>query len=71
MVALSLLFVGLRIFTRIRFDIGLGSDDWMLLAAEGAYLTTTGTVCTMLKQGFGQHTFWLSVAKVTKALKVC
>jgi hypothetical protein len=69
-VPLSLLFVGARIFTRYRVDIGLGPDDWMIIAAEAAYLIDAGTGLTIAVQGFGQHTFWLTIHEVSTALKV-
>lgn len=67
---LSVIFVSARIFTRFRIDIGLGPDDWMIIAAEAAYLTDVGTGLTIATQHFGEHTFWLSIAQVSKALKV-
>lgn len=35
---LTAIFVGGRIVARIKLDVGLGSDDWMILAAAVAYL---------------------------------
>lgn len=67
---LSTIFVAARIFTRFRIDIGLGPDDWMIMAALAAYLTDVGTGLTITVQGFGQHTFWLTIAEVSTALKV-
>jgi hypothetical protein len=68
---LAFIFVIARIFMRIKLDVGLGPDDWMMVAALCAYLTDVGTGLGITTSGFGQHTFWLSTAQVTKALKVC
>jgi hypothetical protein len=68
--ALATLFVAARIFVRIKLEVGLGPDDWMMLASLVAYLTNAAMGLTMAIQGFGQHTFWLAPAKVTKVLMV-
>jgi hypothetical protein len=65
------LFVAVRIFVRIKLDIGLGADDLMMLAALCAYLTCIGTALGIALQGFGQHSFWLSTHEITRALMVC
>lgn len=67
---LATLFVAARIFTRTKLDIGLGPDDWMMVAALAAYLTDVGTGSMIAAQGFGEHTFWLSTSEVSSALKV-
>ncbi|KUJ13141.1 uncharacterized protein LY89DRAFT_591259, partial [Mollisia scopiformis] len=66
---LTTILVAARIFARCRIDIGLGPDDWMIVAAQAAYLTDVGTGLTIAVQGFGEHTFWLTIAEVSKALK--
>lgn len=67
---LASLFVIARTFTRMRLDVGLGPDDWMMIAALVAYLTDVGTGATIAAQGFGEHTFWLSIGEVSSALKL-
>ena len=68
--ALATLFVLARFYVRIKLTIGLGADDWTMLAALCSYLAMVGTGISMALQGFGQHTFWLSVDEITKALMV-
>ncbi|CZT46354.1 uncharacterized protein RSE6_06767 [Rhynchosporium secalis] len=66
---LTTLFVALRIFARKRLNVGLGSDDWVLLVAYAFYITMTSTAWIIAVTGFGQHTFWLLTRQVQKALK--
>lgn len=54
----------------MKLDVGLGADDWMMLAALVAYLTDVGTGFSIASYGFGEHTFWLSTYQVSKALMV-
>lgn len=69
LVPVTTIFVGLRIFARLRLNIGLGPDDYVLLIAQAFYLTMTSTAWTIAVTGFGQHTFWLLTRQVMKALK--
>ena len=55
----------------MKLDVGLGADDWMMLAALASYLTDVGTGISIAMYGFGQHTFWLTSHQVSKALMVC
>jgi hypothetical protein len=68
--ALATCFVLARIYIRIKLDVGLGADDWTMLAAHAAYLTDVGTGANIAAYGFGQHTFWLTPDDVSKALMV-
>ncbi|KAH7342645.1 hypothetical protein BKA65DRAFT_586621 [Rhexocercosporidium sp. MPI-PUGE-AT-0058] len=66
---LTALFVAGRIFARIRLDVGLGADDWMIVAASAAYFVDVGTSLGLVLNGFGQHTFWLSAEQVIAGKK--
>ncbi|KAH6724285.1 hypothetical protein BKA61DRAFT_664988 [Leptodontidium sp. MPI-SDFR-AT-0119] len=66
---LTAIFVGGRIVARIKLDVGLGSDDWMILAAAVAYLVDVGTSLGLVLNGFGQHTYWLSARQVITGRK--
>jgi hypothetical protein len=68
--ALATCFVAARFFVRIKLDVGLGADDWLMLAALSSYLCLTGTGVGMAVQGFGQHTYWLSTYQISTALMV-
>lgn len=70
LLALATIFVIARLYVRTKLDIGLGADDWVMLAALCAYFTCDGIGLGMALQGFGQHTFWLSTHEVSKALMV-
>jgi hypothetical protein len=52
-------------------EVGLGADDWMMIAALFALLIAVETSLGLVHNGFGQHTFWLSTHQVITALKVC
>ncbi|KAH7393460.1 hypothetical protein BKA64DRAFT_755623 [Cadophora sp. MPI-SDFR-AT-0126] len=69
LVPLTTLFVSLRIFARLRLNIGIGPDDYVLLVALAFYLTMTSTAWVIAVTGFGQHTFWLLTRQVVRALK--
>jgi hypothetical protein len=67
---LVILLVASRLFSRIKLDVGLGADDWMMVAALCAHLVDLGTGITVVHAGFGQHTFWLTPHQITRALEV-
>jgi hypothetical protein len=69
--ALVFVFVAMRVLSRLQLEIGLGADDWMIVAAMVAYFIDVGTGLGIVVNGFGQHTFWLSAWHVSKALEVC
>jgi hypothetical protein len=63
-------FVAARFFVRIKLHVGLGADDWMMLAALAAYYVEVAAALVMYMQGFGQHTLWLSQEEITQSLMV-
>jgi hypothetical protein len=67
---IATIFVVARIFVRAKLDIGLGADDWMMVAALCAYLTDIGVGLGLTLNGFGRHTFWLTTHQITMALMV-
>lgn len=69
MLPLTLIFVFLRLFTRIRLDSGLGTDDWLMVLALCFYVCTTGLNYKMIANGFGLHTWFLSNVQVSDSLK--
>ncbi|KAH7419389.1 hypothetical protein BKA64DRAFT_15732 [Cadophora sp. MPI-SDFR-AT-0126] len=66
---LTACFIGGRIVARVLLDVGLGADDWMILAAAVAYFVDVGTSLGLVLNGFGQHTYWLSTEQVTNGRK--
>lgn len=68
--ALVTIFVALRLFSRVQLEIGLGADDWMIIAAGFAFMIDTGVGIGIVVNGFGQHTYYLSIYQVSQALKV-
>lgn len=68
--ALTSCFVAARLFVRTKLEIGLGADDWVMLAALCGYLAAASIGLGVILQGFGQHTFWLSTHEVSRALMV-
>ncbi|KAH6715560.1 hypothetical protein BKA61DRAFT_575001 [Leptodontidium sp. MPI-SDFR-AT-0119] len=69
LVPVTTIFVALRIFARVRLNIGLGPDDWVLLLAFAFYLCITSTAWVIAVTGFGQHTYWLLTRQVERALR--
>ncbi|XMA15516.1 hypothetical protein WAI453_008307 [Rhynchosporium graminicola] len=67
--ALTALFVGGRIAARFRLHVGLGADDWTMLAASAAYFIDVGTSLGLVLNDFGLHTYWLSVEQVITGKK--
>jgi hypothetical protein len=68
--ALTTLFVGGRILGRVLLKVGLGRDDWVMLAALVLYLGSVGTSLGLIANRFGEHTFWLRTSQIDMALKV-
>jgi hypothetical protein len=67
---LATLFVAARLFARTRLEVGLGPDDWMMLAALIAYLIDIAVGLGIALNGFGEHTYYLSIKQVTDSLRV-
>jgi len=68
---LVFVFVAMRVFSRVKLEIGLGADDWMIVAATLAYFIDVGTGLGIVINGFGMHTYWLDPWHVSKSLQVC
>ena len=68
--ALVFIFIALRAFSRIKLEIGLGPDDWMIIAVGCTYKVDVGTGLGIVLNGSGQHTYYLSTHQVSEALKV-
>ncbi|PVH89541.1 hypothetical protein DL98DRAFT_600852 [Cadophora sp. DSE1049] len=66
---LTACFIGGRIVARVLLDVGLGADDWMILAAAAAYFVDVGTSLGLVLNGFGQHTYRLSTEQVITGKK--
>lgn len=67
--AITTLFIIGRLCARIRLDVGLGCDDWVLIAAYFAYMTAVATSLGLVLNQFGEHTFWLTTGQVVRSLK--
>jgi hypothetical protein len=67
---LATCFVGAGIFARVKLVIGLGLDDWTMLAALFGYLASISSGLGIAINGFRQHTYWLTTNQVTSELKV-
>lgn len=67
---LTTLFVVGRIYARIKLDVGLGADDWVLISAYIFYMITVATSLGLVLNHFGEHTYWLSTTQVITSLKV-
>lgn len=63
-------FITGRLCARIKLDVGLGYDDWVLIAAYFAYMTAVATSLGLVLNQFGEHTFWLTTGQVVRSLKV-
>lgn len=70
LVFLSTLFVGLRCFSRLKLKVGMGADDWTIIAALCSYILDTVAALLQTKNGFGQHIFYLTPKELTDSLKV-
>lgn len=67
---LVILLVAARLYSRLKLEVGLGADDYMMVAALLAHLVDLGTGITVVHAGFGQHTFWLTPQQISRALEV-
>ncbi|KAH8667988.1 hypothetical protein BGZ60DRAFT_41417 [Tricladium varicosporioides] len=67
--ALATCFVAARVFARWKLEVGLGPDDWVMLAALAAYLTDVAAGLGIALNGFGQHTYYLTTKQVSHALE--
>lgn len=63
---LTALFLAGRIISRVTLDVGLGADDWTMLAAGAAYFVDVGASLGLNR--FGEHKYWLLTEQVVKAL---
>lgn len=70
MPALTAMFVALRFLSRWLCDVGIMADDYCMLMAEIAYLVDVSTGLLIATNGFGEHTYSLTIKEVTNALKV-
>ncbi|KUJ21600.1 uncharacterized protein LY89DRAFT_378431 [Mollisia scopiformis] len=66
---LTFCFLTGRIVGRLLLGVGLGSDDWTMVAAFISYLSGVGTSLGLVLNGFGQHTYWLTENQIITALK--
>jgi hypothetical protein len=64
------IFIIIRLFSRIKLDVGLGADDYTAVAAYLTYMADVGTGVNIGINGFGQHTFWLSPTQMSRSLMV-
>lgn len=62
-------FLAGRLLGRFLLGVGLGTDDWTMIAAFFAYGAEVGTSLGMVLNGFGQHVFWLSPYQIIISLK--
>ncbi|KAJ5050700.1 uncharacterized protein L3040_002575 [Drepanopeziza brunnea f. sp. 'multigermtubi'] len=67
--ALTLLFLLGRVTARIRLAVGLGADDWMILAAAAAYYIDMAISLGLVGEGFGQNQYWLEGSQIVNGLK--
>lgn len=70
MPALTAVFVALRFASRIVVDVGVKADDYMMLAAEVAFLADVATGLVMIFNKFGEHTYFLSTKELSTSLEV-
>lgn len=64
------LFVAARIFIRLRLESRLRPDDYAIVAAGVTYVGAAAMAFPVTMKGYGQHTWYLSIADLTLALKV-
>jgi len=67
---ITTLFVAGRAFARIKFDVGFGWDDWVMISAYASYMIAVGSSLGLALNKFGEHTFWLSTTQVITGLEV-
>jgi hypothetical protein len=67
---LAVLFVAARVFSRLRLEAGLWLDDYLMIGALLTYLADGSTGLSIVKEGFGQHTWYLTEEQFTRALEV-
>lgn len=68
--ALTVFFLLLRIFSRLLMKVGLGPDDFLMIAAEITFLVDVSTGVVITLNGFGEHTYSLTIDQITTSLKV-
>jgi hypothetical protein len=64
------LFVALRIWSRWKLAIGIGKDDYFIIAAWISCMINIAFGILITVNGFGRHTFYLETERVSNALKV-
>ncbi|KAG9231786.1 hypothetical protein BJ875DRAFT_105796 [Amylocarpus encephaloides] len=69
LVSLASLVVAIRCYSRIKLDIGMGADDWAMVAALSTYIIESGTSIGITNNKFGQHLYYLTTREVMIALK--
>lgn len=68
--ALTATFMAIRFVSRFQLNVGVGLDDWMILAAFAAYTTSTTMSFLIPLNGFGEHTYFLRPEQTSTSLMV-
>ncbi|RDW84256.1 hypothetical protein BP6252_01846 [Coleophoma cylindrospora] len=69
MPVIAFLFVVARILSRTLLDLGIEADDYMMIAALISYFADVGTGLVICANGFGEHTYSLTIAQISESLK--
>ncbi|CAL3966642.1 hypothetical protein PZA11_003225 [Diplocarpon coronariae] len=67
--SLMTVFLVGRLVSRRLLNVGMGADDWTILAAAIAYYIEVGTSFGLVLNDFGLHIYWLSTTQVITGLK--
>ena len=67
---LTALVVTGRLFARIKLKVGLGADDWMIIAALICFLIDDAFGLGILLNGFGQHKYYFTTSQIINPLKI-
>ncbi|KAK2629220.1 hypothetical protein QTJ16_000040 [Diplocarpon rosae] len=67
--SLMIVFLLGRIASRRLLNVGMGADDWTILAAGIAYCVDVGTSFGLVLNDFGVHEYWLSTKQAITGLR--
>ncbi|RDW60307.1 hypothetical protein BP5796_11913 [Coleophoma crateriformis] len=70
MPVIAFLFVAARVLSRSLLDLGIAADDYMMIAALISYFADVGTGLVICVNGFGEHTYSLTIAQISESLKL-
>ncbi|KAH8662916.1 hypothetical protein BGZ60DRAFT_530069 [Tricladium varicosporioides] len=66
---ITTIFMIARVFARMKLEIGLGPDDWFMIAAYVMYVVDIAMAFGVALNGFGQHMYYLTPHQISQSLR--